>query len=435
MKNRKLNLFIDFWVILINFTYRLSILGGVVDLIPIRFTNIRLLLPLVVIYLFRFGIKFDLVALLKKSSLLSFWLFLLSYEVIQGLMMFKITAVDLFIVVVYDTLLLSYLFNIYLESSDLQACKRITRPLNYYCLYNMSVLLIAAILLMVGILNPSSNDISDKFNLFATNVTIDGARYCFPGYLSVCEPTSFRVLGLWGVPDLYGLSHEGQALCFSIFPAFLLILGSLTDNPIKTALLYFLLFVTLVTTASATAMICIMAVLFVDIIWKSIIKKQVRVLLIVFFVIIVAFTVFAPVLTEYSLFFDSKIGGGASSDYSKITLKYVINPRSIVGDGILIDAHGDEMTGREDVGLISCCLLLCFYACVMFKTLRCILSRNALTHYIGLASLYFWLHALKYSVFVFSYQYHVLILFLLAFAEIFEKTNKRNKINQVVLIN
>ena len=435
MNKFKIKYFIDFWVILINFTYRLSILGSVIDLIPIRYNNIRLLLALIIIYIFRFGAKFRLNECLKKSHVLCLLIILLVYEAIQGLLMSKSSGADLLVVVIYDALLLCYLYNIYSENRNSQAYQIISQPFKTYCLYNIIVTLIAAILIMTGVLSPYSNDISSNFNLFATNVS-EGVKYYFPGYLSICDPSDYRILGFLGIPNLSGLSHEPQALCFTIFPALFLILCGLTNNSILLTIMYVLLFITLATVPSATAILCIMVTLFIDFIWKSIIKKQKLIIFIVPIGFLLSIYFLGPLISEYSSFLDNKVTD-SSSNYSKITLMYVINPHSVIGDGILTDKHGDNMTGKEDVGLISCCLLICFYVCVMFKTFKCICSKKSLTHYIGLASLYFWLHALKYSVFVFSYNYLVYILFMLAFADTFSKINnaeisdKRTKLTKL----
>lgn len=420
MKN-KIKGFVDFLVILVNFSYGLSIIGGLVDIIPIRFVNIRLFVPLIVAYLFRFGFKFSFVSRINRFPLLLLWLLFVLFESLQGILLLKLAGVDMLINIAYYLVFMSYLYNMYCEHKGEKPFETITRPYRYYGLYNMVAIFIAAILIMTGLLSASSNDITDKFNLFSSNVLEKGINYCFPGYLTVCDPYEFRILAFLNVPDLNGLSHETQALCYSIMPAFFLTLGlNVNSKTRSTVLLYCLLIITLIIAPSATAMLCIMFAIVVEIGWKCLIKKQSRILLLVAVFIVVALSVLGPILIEYSSFLDGKLTD-SSSDYSKATLTYVVTPKSFLGDGILISKFGDDI-GNVDIGWLSCCFVLLFFSVIMIKTFLCIFSKDTIKHYIGMASLYFWLHSLKLSVQVFTYPYYIFILFLLAFADTFAKS-------------
>lgn len=242
---------IDFLVILVNFSYRMSIVGGLVDVVPIPYTDLRLLVLLLLVHIFRFGFKFGFISRISRYSLLFLWFLFFLFEVFQGLILMKSSSFVFLVDIFYYYVFLSYLYNLFLEQ-QINSYSYITTPFKAYCLYNMIVVFLCATLIALGILAADSNDISSQFNIFSSNLLTEGARYCFPGYLSVCDPNQYRALVFWGVPILDGLAHEPHVLCYTILPAFFLLLNSKFAIRHK-IILYFLAFSTVIIATNATA--------------------------------------------------------------------------------------------------------------------------------------------------------------------------------------
>ncbi len=408
---------LDMIVIVLNMTYRLSILGCfTIDLFPGDFPYLKLIVPLLAVYLLRFGAKFSFTAqIFKRHRYLSFWLIFFIFEAFQAIIISG--TIGFFLNILYYLLMWEYLYGIYKENSTLNGYDKICVPLECYTVYNCVVVLIAAVLIFSGVLNAFDNPVSDVFNVFKENHEHNHTDYYFPGYLSVCVPAT-NILAFLGIPILEGLSYEPHVLSYSIIPAWILLQASIKDKThIYKFISYFLLLSTVCISTSATAVICLIITIFFEILWYCLRKGDFRPLIVLFVFILLITLFLAPIYEELSEYLAYKIGKeDGSRDYSESNLNYILYASDVLGRGIVNNHAGSELL-NDNIGYISSLFIILLYIITVFKSIKLIVSSDVNLHYIGLACLYFWLHSLKLGIQAFSYPYFIFFIFIMAISK------------------
>lgn len=342
------------------------------------------------------------------------------WEILQGLLKgsdFNAIAVVL-INLAAGFIGLKYMINLLNEKDGLD---KLITPNSYYSLYTFSTLLILVLLIIIGFVNPYSNPMSDN-SLIATNVE-EGVSYYFPARLSVVYNSPSVFLSLLGIPSFSGLSHESQAMYYAICPTFFLMFYKYRHKKnIDYRILLVFGILTLIT-ASFTAIISFVATFIVHMLWKSRLSSNKPATFVYFIAIGVLFSIFfsSSIFQSYAevkLVHDTNY---SSAGYSLSLINYIFTPSSILGDGILssVKDQVDQVAGN--CGYVSSFMMILFFVVFIQRTLKSVFSRNETCHAIGLASLYFVLHSMKYGIALFNSTYIFFIVILLSYSEYIRK--------------
>ena len=406
-----LNLFLDFAFIIVAAVGSLSIIRYVTyDVIRTPFDSfLGLLIYAIVLYLLRFGCSFknSFLHSCRHKKLYSFLMFIYIWESVQSLINgVPGKAVSYIFLLIFSSIVSEYIYRLYKENNRIEY---VIRPYIYYSLYNSFAILISGILLLVGVI--TRFDIPLELPIFEDNIS-KGYNFYFPGYLSVVGADS-RLLSILGIPTFCGLSHEPHVLCYTLFPVVFLSNFFLRNSKFKNLFVFLQAFVLIFMVTSATAILCCVVVFMVHEIWSFFIYRKKSSILLVL-VLIPLFVYFTQTELFYwlSSFLEDKTSGGETTDYSYNLLKYVISPTAIIGCGInppISIADGLY----KDIGLLSSFFILIFYIYFLVVISRNIVSKNLLSHYVGLACLYFALHSLKLSVLTFNYSYLIYMVTIL----------------------
>lgn len=402
---------IDALVIILHITYGMSMVK-VIILDPLHIPYyIDIIILTFIAYGVRFGFSFKLVKA-KKNSFFIFFIILYIADIFQNF--FTEAAGSAFVRILYllDLLLfMEYIYSMFIESKDSSSStiSKITGSFELYAVYNVFVTILCTLLLLVGILSPTSNPIQVN-SLTASNVSV-GAQYYFPGYLSMHLGIERGLVDL-GIPVLTGLSHEPHVLFLLIGPAFFFLLKRQLGNPIKTTALYISYLMLLIISTATTAIVVFALCMIIEQIYSLSLggkKRQTFVVLGSIFLIfywfvssqgIGIFETIANMVVE-----KSSVGINESSKgYSYSMLYYMVSPEGIFGHGNMPLGWGFNLH-KEDIGFISCILDIAFYIMFLYYTLKNVISKDITNHYCGMALLYFLLHSLKLGVQIFSFQY------------------------------
>lgn len=390
-------------------------------LIPVP-ESIALFLFLFIIYIIRFK-GWRTYGMMLGGNLFTFLLILYIWEIVQGF----IVGTDInAILVVIVNLLSTYVAYRYMN--NIITIKGSVMPIidcySIYMYYTFFIIITSAVLLITTILSSYSCPLGMN-SLFRTNMEMDNVSYYFPGYLSVVYHTPSVLLGGLGFPSLSGLSHESQAMYYTIYPA-LFLMFCRGDNNTENKIIVLFLISTIITT-SLTAAVCFMLTYALHLLWKFKDKGQYKsVLLMLFSFSLLAYFVidsqFNEIINSFVLEKANFDSDGSSGSYSLSLLLYMLTPSGALGQGILGSTSDQTMQFTANCGYISSMLILVFYVFFIYTSLKNVFSYNLLCHSIGLASFYFIAHSFKYGISLFNSNYLFFMVFLMLYAE------KRRKI-------
>ena len=410
---------IDAIVILLNVTYGLSFLKvwlldswGLLYHIPIIVINSSMLL-------LRFGVNNRLFRIRERWLLFVFILIYLM-DFFQQIMFGTIgDGFGRLLKLFYIVLFMEYLYNVYLEYTRTNtSIQHLTESYEIFALYNIICVVLCAILLFLGFINPYDNAIEIN-SLIKDNVETLGANYYFPGHLSIAT-SSMRSLTQYNIPVLSGLTHEPHVLLYLIGPAFFLLIARFNNKPFITVVLYLLILIVLLITTTATAIFCFFIVVVIDQIYKFTIgKKKYKSLFLLLFVIVVAYYLYSSgssILDETAGVLTEKTSTGVdegSLGFSFSMLYYMLTPRSLFGLGNMPGVSGFEVMNCE-IGLVSFILDMVLIISLYIKAISLCFSKDIKVHYYGLAVLYYLFHSIKnaYEIFDFQYISYILVLVL-----------------------
>ena len=398
LKNLKI---IDFIVIILQVGYPLTILSEMI-MFPY---HIGITAFMIITYLFRFKRKNDPFATILKSRLYVLFFFICLFDILQFLIMDFGLFVSKILLTVNYFLFLQYLNNMFNNISEGNK-NRFFAPYMLYGVYNLMTILVAALLISLGVLSATSNPIS--FSFMDNNISM-GASYYFPGFLSVALD-NYRVLS--DIPILMGLTHEPHVLCFLFLPVAFLLQCFLKKN-LWRILIYVVTGMVLVISMSTTAIITFAAVLIVELVWNFGRTRRLSSIVIISLMAMLAVTYFPELLSDTQFFMTNKFDVDTGSlNYSENLLRYVVTPTGFLGTGNIGMGNFFERANSQ-IGFVTAILDVIFYFALCFKILRLINTKNDVTHYIGMASLYFALHLLKVSFLVFNYPYLIFMMFII----------------------
>lgn len=356
---------------------------------------------------FRFGGKTHNI---KQSKYIG--IILLTIWILNILQQINIPLTFLSLILAYTNLILFafYLSNCFsyykrIYSSSAIAFRILLSPYIFYAIYNVSVIILSAILLGTKVISVSN---LYEFSLGADNINT-GAEYLFPAYLSIINNAS-RLSFLSGLPLFLGLSHEPHVLCFLIFPSLFFILS---DNTVKreTKFIIIIMYISvLLLSISTTAALVLMIVFLVHLLYNFFIRKRGGRLLLFITALLIALSPIIRMIYEEIIQLKVTTERG-SLDYSMDVFKYILTPNAIFGYGTVATPK-EIIEGKYQIGLLSFILIIFFYIHFIFNVLRFVFSKNLMIHYIGLGLLYMALHMFKIAILIISYPYLIFMLII-----------------------
>ena len=423
-KNYSLH-FIDYLVVILNITFNLSLVKVYTfDLLPLH--------PLLWLTLFNFIAFFSRIRnrrmpfrYIGNEPLLLLMVCIYIFDILQNLFFNPIFAIARFFTFVSVLLFVLYILGIYYELILRHNTPfiNIHKPYIFYSYYNIATILLCAALCILGLVDPSSNPITDN-SLIHDNVS-SGSQYYFPLFLSVTEGAS-RLFGQIGLPGFTGLSHEPHVINYIILPSFF-ISRLLIKKRLLLYLSYVFYFLFLLCSWSTTAFLAFIVVIVIHTIWSIIIKREMGFIIPLFVVAGIVILYGGELLDLIRLEFVRKtVEQTGSVDYTSNMWQYLLHPTSLIGTGnIPMMAPSSNATSSYDIGLISFALDILFFLLIIFKMLQCVLNRNIGVHCLGCSFLYFFLHCIKVNMLVFNYPLFAFMIVLLSVTTRVVKTNKQ----------
>lgn len=411
---------IDWLVIILNVSYHLTMVKVYTfDLLPIQ-PFIWLTIFTLSCYFIRFGARATFGLYFKNNIIL--WVFFLIYffDVLQCLFFDPLSALLRLITAVELFIFGSYVFRLWNPLKNFSNnVIRISKPYVYFSLYNVIIVLLVAVLIMAGLINPESNPIEP--NSLTKVDASEGQSYFFPYYLSLTT-SSFRILGSLGLPMITGLSHEPHVACFLILPSLFIIIADEKLGKIRYLFisLYLLFFVV---NFSTTAFVSLACVMFTECIWLFTIRRKFSPIIPLILSILLVIFYGGPIIELMSDEITRKtIDNTSSMEYSERMLTYMLHPTEILGNG---NMPGDLSLNRDgDIGILTFLLDALFVFYLIYTTFKMISSKEREVHYVGIACVYLLAHSIKTNMLNFNYPYFAFFVFIIS---IFFSQNIRRK--------
>ena len=407
---------IDWIVIIIEISYHLSFVASFsLYLIPVN-GNFLLFSLVLFLHLIRFGLKFKLLQLVPKNTILVIFVLIYLFDFLQYTFIHDPLYAPL-ILLLNMLVFMSYLYNMYEDAIKVQHVPfvKYTAPFIGYSVYNIIVIVILAILIIFTGASYEQNPISQDDPMISGRY--DWAMQTFFPYHLCIAMNYHDGINLLGIPVLTGLSHEPHVIMFLIMPAWMFIFATDIKYYLKTIISIIYLFV-LIETTSTTAILCFGVILLVETLWKSRQKRTWKVVIVVVSVYMVTFFDGIMTLVSYKL-----SGVDGSSGTSTSMLEYLVSFDGIFGEGNWPTKYGEQLK-NSSAGIVTGILDATLYLYILCTALRFTNSRNSMTHYLGLGCLYFTLHGIKTNYLMVAYPYLAYMFFLLFLMRIYEKRHK-----------
>ena len=372
-------------------------------------------------HLIRFGANF--IVFEKALRHFYIWPLLLLYivEIIQHP---DFSRICLFFNVIF---FISYLYNVYRDDTMrfTSSFQRILFPYLAFSIYNVIVICLLTILIFVGFPHQiNAIPLSDPLLVGHRDWNI----VCyFPYYLSVAQ--DYHFISLFNIPVLSGLSHEPHVIMYLITPAVVFSMAFIKDKKILVTLLCMFVFV-LLETLSTTAILCVVAILFIDLLWhfRGSLKNT---LVYIFLLLLFGFYFYnSDMWQQVSAQLEYKmVGEGAGSgETSNSMISYIYNFQELLGEGNYPSKYGRELGKHHYAGIITMICDTIVYVSMAMVSIIATFSEKRKIHYIGLGCLYYILHGIKVNYLMVSYPYFIFIFFI---TYLVNKTNNVQNINTV----
>lgn len=419
------NIILDTLMILAATVASMSLIGDITIEFKHLAANLNWFLFVFVCYIFRFGVRTPKYGN-SNNTLLIFFLVLILWEGLQAILLDRSVGYTYIVEYVSYIIFYAYFTNLTQESTDLLP---IIKPYCAYYLFSCFIIFLSASLLVTGLLSPTDNPLTEG-RLISNNVENLGTFYFWPGHLSIVSLSS-RVKLFGDLPILCGLSHEPHVLGNSIFPAFFLMLYFLSNKKWVKVAVFSSLGVILILSFSTTSFLSLSFVLFIEyFLYKTSYGNggNILITLIILMFVYLLLNNYGILDQFVNLSSDKIAGAGGSNKYSESLLLYSLTPDSILGDGIYPRTQSQESFLNGNIGFVSSILINIFYILFVTKALKLFNSNDKLVHYIGLASIYFFVHSLKLGCLIFNYPLMFYMTYLISYSESRLKNNKLIKI-------
>lgn len=414
---RLLNIFIDYFVIITQISFGVSIVPYILyDRVTPFSLSLGINAALVfLLMLVRFGGKFLTSIAIKMSTEMLIVFILLFLQLISGLVREDISGFYISIILTCNFYIfyryINYLFIYNLKRTNNNfyiAFFNTTEPYIYFAFFNVLSVIIVSILIPLGIISPFSNNIDHLFiNLLGNNVST-GTQYFMPGWLSI--QTFDPRLGIEFLGTLSGWTHEPHVFAYLVFPSLFFWLAKIKKMQWRVSLVV-VYSVSGLISFSTTAFLTILLILLIILVFN---KKQaiLALILILFFMLSNIELDIIKGITDYSV---NKLTENTSSlDYSANKINDILIPKTLFGNGVLLIGSSND----KNAGFFSSIFYILFYITIFVNIFKKILVdrkyfQNNFVLYIGLAILYFFIHGFKLSSSVFAMPYTILFIALL----------------------
>lgn len=310
-------------------------------------------------------------------------------------------------------LILVNLYTEYRHRSDFQeSMRQVFRGYVWFFVLNAASVCIMQVLVNFTGMDPMINEITDRYDLFASNQEKFGSHYYFPHYLSVVLADSELRIPLFQDKGLLlGFFHEPHSFMFYITPVALFCIFTARNKTLSYSLSAILLLLIL-SCGSVTNILAILASLTVFFVIRN--KKRILLLVTVIVFAIIGIMALDPDIYAFILY---RFTSG-SADYSKTTLDFAFMPRTIMGTNFLDLSYWDHGMLNYDVGYIPFILNLLFLLFFIWGIIRLLLNKDQYLNVLGMISLYFLLHSAKQAMVTYTIPLLCFIMFLLKAGEI-----------------
>lgn len=257
-----------------------------------------------------------------------------------------------------------------------------------------------------------TNNVSNSYDLFTSNVENLGATYYFPFHLGVVNysPLDIRIPFFQERGFILGFYHEPHTLTFMLYPALFMLLYYY--NKRKFIIVTTFIFLSLLA-GSTTNVLCIFLVILVYIIYllRLNLKKSMTAVLIL---TILIFTLLNYVDIDIFDFILLKIDS-SSSGYSQNMIEFAFTPKTIWGtscfDTTEMTSIGNAST--KDVGYIKFVINLVFLCLMIVNIIKLFLSKHKMSLPVLLFASYFFLHSSKVAMSSYSLTMLSFVCFIL----------------------
>lgn len=257
-----------------------------------------------------------------------------------------------------------------------------------------------------------TNNVSNSYDLFTSNVENLGATYYFPFHLGVVNyfPFDIRIPFFQEQGFILGFYHESHTLTFMLYPALFLLLYYYESKRYVIIMAFF--FISLLA-GSTTNILCILLIIIVYILYlsKSNIKKTITTIVIV---LLTSYLVFNNVDSSIFDFIFLKLDS-SSSGYSQNMIEYAFTPKTFWGTNCFDTSEmtSTSISDSKDVGWIKFFINLLFLCIMLINGIKLFLSNKKMGLPVLLFVAYFFFHSSKVAMSSYSLTMLPFVCFIL----------------------
>lgn len=372
--------------------------------------NSAIIFALTFIYIilrFRKGIKFSFDGLFILFLTIS--LYNLANSAIQGTI--AIGFIGVFLANITFYFLLYNLYCDYRNNYNLEDTVSIsTKGYVWLCFYQLFIVALFFVLVRSHAINLQINEITWDYDILADNASrvYTPTRYFLPYYLSVLsldDMDRLPFLNLEGLSPL-GMFHEPHTMTYYVVPFLFLMHFLFRDRKKLLVLLDVLFVIYILVAASTTNILCTLAVILLWSLLKE--KKLIIVYVLMASTVVGLFQTIDSPIVELVRF---KLESG-SMEYSASTLDFAFTPKTFFGTDFYDLSYLEKGLNNYDVGFIVFILNILFIIVLGYRTLRLCFSKDKLSMYVGLFSIYFMLHSAKLALRTYSLEMLMFVMFV-----------------------
>jgi len=251
-----------------------------------------------------------------------------------------------------------------------------------------------------------TNEITYDYDLFTSNLEKFGSHYYWPYHLSVVLSDADLRIPLFQDKGFFlGLFHEPHTFMFFISPIALYLIFICKSKGLR-VLLILVFLVLVLSCGSVTNILAILGSLAFYMLSKM--RKNAIVPGLVILLIIAMFSMINP--DSYAFILDRFESG--SADYSKTTLSFAIQPKTLIGTNFLDLSYWDHGFNNYDVGYIMFLLNIVFLILLIFRVLKMLFSNEKYISILGMVSIYFLIHSTKQAMVTYTIPLLMYIIFI-----------------------
>ncbi|MGV3629845.1 MAG: hypothetical protein ACO1O6_01490 [Bacteroidota bacterium] len=292
------------------------------------------------------------------------------------------------------------------------------KSLNLYWKFNYFIVCTAALVFLAlhaGIVNTASWGLPSFFsNNFHVKLEMPGANgvYSVPLGITVIMKDYIKPFGIFSQFGTFtGMSYEPHVATFFLTPAFFLTFKyklRTWKNFFIFYLPFFLFFILSFSVTNIVSLLGVAAIIYVFTLnLKNLIKTMLIVVITVFCLALIS-NQFLDYINLFKEFVFYKMNS-RSGDETASFIDYILTPKSFFGWGIFNIPTETSLIKADDVGFLSCFLIVLMFVQFFIVSMLNLFRRNYVFAAIGF---YFMLHAIKFPMHIFLYPFLIFIMFV-----------------------